>query len=219
MSHELRTPLNAIGGYVDLLRLGVKGPVSPEQDDYLARIERSERYLLSLIQDVLSFARIEAGRIDLRTEVVNAAAVLDEVSTLMVAQAESAGLELQVGSCPPDLLMKADPERVRQVVLNLLTNAIKFTPRGGTIRVSCEEDASHLLVRVQDTGIGIPPDKIDAIFEPFVQLDRSTQSGRAGAGLGLAISRDLARAMGGSLRVESELGQGSTFTFSLPRVI
>ena len=219
MSHELRTPLNAIGGYVELLRLGIKGPITSDQDEYLARIERSEKYLLSLIQDVLSFAKIEAGRVDLRPQDVAAQTLIEEVSSLVVPQMQEAQLTFHAWPCDPAMTLRADPERVRQILLNLLTNAIKFTPSGGSIEVFCEADPVCVLMRVKDTGIGVPPDKLDTIFEPFVQLDRHQLHGRAGAGLGLAISRDLARAMDGELRVESEVGQGSTFTLSLPRAV
>ena len=217
MSHELRTPLNAIGGYVELLRLGIKGPISADQDEYLARIERSEKYLLSLIQDVLSFAKIEAGRVDLRPQDVSAQMLIEEVSSLVIPQMQESQLTFHAWPCDPGMMLHADPERVRQVLLNLLTNAIKFTPTGGAIDVFCEVDPVCVMMRVKDTGIGVPPDKLDTIFEPFVQLDRHQLHGRAGAGLGLAISRDLARAMSGELSVESEVGQGSTFTLSLPR--
>lgn len=217
MSHELRTPLNAIGGYVELLRLGIKGAITPDQDDYLARIERSEKYLLSLIQDVLSFAKIEAGRVDLRVSDVPAHALLEEVSSLVIPQMQEAQIAFRAWPCAPDISVHADPERVRQVLLNLLTNAIKFTPSGGSIDVECDADPTRVFVRVKDSGIGIPKDKLETIFEPFVQLERHHPHGRAGAGLGLAISRDLARAMNGELGVESDVGQGSTFTVSLPR--
>jgi PAS domain S-box-containing protein len=219
MSHELRTPLNAIGGYVELLRLGLKGPMSQEQDEYLARIDRSEKYLLSLIQDVLSFAKIEAGRVDLRLEAVNAGGLLEEVGSMIAPQLETSGIHFLPAPNSRKVDIHADPERVRQILLNLLTNAIKFTPAGGTIRVSCEEDDATVRMRVHDTGIGIPADKLESIFEPFVQLDRSDRGGRAGTGLGLAISRDLARAMHGELKADSEVGRGSTFTLSLPRFV
>jgi len=217
MSHELRTPLNAIGGYVELLRLGIKGPITADQDEYLARIDRSEKYLLSLIQDVLSFAKIEAGRVDLRPQDVSAQTLIEEVSSLVIPQMQESQLTFHAWPCDPGMMLHADPERVRQVLLNLLTNAIKFTPSGGAIDVFCEVDPVCVMMRVKDTGIGVPPDKLDTIFEPFVQLDRHQVHGRAGAGLGLAISRDLARAMSGELTVQSEVGQGSTFTLSLPR--
>jgi len=217
MSHELRTPLNAIGGYVDLLRLGIKGPVNPGQDDYLARIERSERYLLSLIQDVLSFAKIEAGRVDLRPSVIGVRALVEEVATLVTPQMADAGLTLEMLECPSDLTLYADPERVRQILLNLLTNAIKFTDRGGCVSVSCAQADGHATITVRDTGIGIPSDRLESIFDPFVQLDREGKGGKGGAGLGLAISRDLARAMRGDIVAESVVHQGSTFIITLPQ--
>jgi PAS domain S-box-containing protein len=219
MSHELRTPLNAIGGYVELLRLGIKGAITPDQDDYLARIERSEKYLLSLIQDVLSFAKIEAGRVDLRLQDVAAQTLVEEVSSLVIPQMQEAQIAFSAWPCAPNLAVHADPERVRQVLLNLLTNAIKFTPSGGAIDVMCDADQGRVFMRVKDSGIGIPKDKLETIFEPFVQLERHHSHGRAGAGLGLAISRDLARAMDGELGVESEVGHGSMFTLSLPLAV
>ena len=217
MSHELRTPLNAIGGYVELLRLGIKGAVNPGQDDYLARIERSERYLLSLIQDVLSFAKIEAGRVDLRPSVISVRALIEEVVTLVTLQVTEAGLTLDVLECPSDLTVYADPERVRQILLNLLTNAIKFTDRGGRISVWCVQSGGNAIVTVRDTGIGIPSDRLQSIFDPFVQLDREGRGGKGGAGLGLAISRDLARAMGGDIVADSVVHEGATFVITLPR--
>jgi PAS domain S-box-containing protein len=217
MSHELRTPLNAIAGYVDLLRLGIRGPINAEQSAYLDRIERSEKYLLSLIHDVLSFAKIEAGRIALTPQVVHAGAVLDDVASLMRPQFADARVHFDVEECPPSLTAFADPERLRQILLNLLTNAVKFTPAGGRVRMSCREEDDSVCFSVEDSGSGIPPDKQESIFQPFVQLGRYDSSGKAGSGLGLAISRDLARAMDGDVSVESEVGRGSTFTLTLPR--
>jgi signal transduction histidine kinase len=143
--------------------------------------------------------------------------LIEEVTSLVVPQMQEAQLTFYAAPCDPTMTVHADPERVRQILLNLLTNAIKFTPSGGSIEVFCEADPVCLMMRVRDTGIGVPPDKLDTIFEPFVQLDRHQAHGRAGAGLGLAISRDLARAMKGELEVESQTGEGSTFTLSLPR--
>jgi signal transduction histidine kinase len=217
MSHELRTPLNAIAGYVDLLRLGIRGPINAEQSAYLDRIERSEKYLLSLIHDVLSFAKIEAGRIALTPQVIHAGAVLDDVASLMRPQFADARVHFDVEECPPSLTAFADPERLRQILLNLLTNAVKFTPAGGRVRMSCREEDDSVCFSVEDSGSGIPPDKQESIFQPFVQLGRYDSSGKAGSGLGLAISRDLARAMDGDVSVESEVGRGSTFTLTLPR--
>ena len=217
MSHELRTPLNAISGYTSLLRLGVKGPVSPEQEDYLARIERSGRHLLSLIQDVLSFAKLEAGRVEVTVDDVPVYPILVEMESLTLPQMRDAKLNLVVDTCDPGLKVRADVERLRQILLNLFSNAIKFTPQGGTVSLVCVTDDTHAYISVSDTGPGIPPDKREAIFEPFVQLQRQAAGSQAGTGLGLSISRDLAHAMNGDLLVESEVGQGSKFTVVLER--
>jgi signal transduction histidine kinase len=217
MSHELRTPLNAISGYTSLLRLGVKGPVSPDQEDYLARIERSGRHLLSLIQDVLSFAKLEAGRVEVTVDDVPVHPVLVEMESLTLPQMRDAKLNLVVDTCDPGLTVRADVERLRQILLNLFSNAIKFTPEGGTVSLTCETDDKRAYVSVSDTGPGIPPDKREAIFEPFVQLQRQAAGSQAGTGLGLSISRDLAHAMNGDLLVESDVGKGSKFTVVLER--
>jgi PAS domain S-box-containing protein len=217
MSHELRTPLNAISGYTSLLRMGVKGPVSSEQEEYLARIERSGRHLLSLIQDVLSFAKLEAGRVEIKVDDVAVQPLLVEMEGLTLPQVREARLHLVVDPCDPELRVRADEERLRQILLNLLSNAIKFTPQDGTVSLTCASDAERAFVSVSDTGPGIPPDKRETIFEPFVQLQRQAAGSQAGTGLGLAISRDLAHAMNGLLLVESEVGRGSTFTVVLER--
>jgi signal transduction histidine kinase len=217
MSHELRTPLNAISGYTSLLRMGVKGPVNKEQDEYLERVERSGRHLLSLIQDVLSFAKLEAGRVEVMIADVAIASVLAEMESLTLPQMREAGLHFVTGQCDDGLAARADTERLRQILLNLLSNAIKFTPSGGTVTVSCSADGERVRISVSDTGPGIPADKLDAIFAPFVQLQRQATGSQAGTGLGLSISRDLAHAMSGDLLVESEVGRGSTFTVVLPR--
>jgi PAS domain S-box-containing protein len=217
MSHELRTPLNAISGYTSLLRMGVKGPVSEEQEEYLARIERSGRHLLSLIQDVLSFAKLEAGRVEVTVDDVPVHPILVEMESLTLPQMREAKLTLVVDTCDPGLRVRADAERLRQVLLNLFSNAIKFTPEGGTVSLGCVTDEEHAYISVADTGPGIPPDKREAIFEPFVQLQRQVAGSQAGTGLGLSISRELAHAMNGDLLVESEVGRGSKFTIVLER--
>jgi len=217
MSHELRTPLNAISGYTSLLRLGVKGPVSQEQEEYLARIERSGRHLLSLIQDVLSFAKLEAGRVEVTVDDVPVYPILVEMESLTLPQMRDAKLNLVVDTCDPGLEVRADVERLRQILLNLFSNAIKFTPEGGTVSLTCVTDDTRAYLSVADTGPGIPADKLEAIFEPFVQLQRHAAGSQAGTGLGLSISRDLAHAMNGDLLVESEVGRGSKFTVVLER--
>ncbi|HEY2851778.1 MAG TPA: PAS domain-containing sensor histidine kinase [Gemmatimonadaceae bacterium] len=217
MSHELRTPLNAIAGYADLLRMGIRGPVTPQQLDDLERIARSERTLLALVNDVLNYARMEAGQVHYADERVVVASLLADIEALVLPQLEAKNLQFTLGECDADLAVRADPDKVQQILVNLMSNAVKFTPPGGSVDVTCGGDASVVRIRARDTGIGIPPDKLQLIFEPFVQLDRSLTSTKEGSGLGLAISRDLARAMGGDLGVESTVGRGSTFVLTLRR--
>jgi len=216
MSHELRTPLNAIAGYTELLRIGVKGPITDDQRDFLDRIERSGRYLLSLIQDVLSFAKLEAGKVEVVIAPVAVRPLLAELESLMAPQAHTAGVAIRADVCKDDVCVLADDERLRQIMLNLLSNAVKFTPTGGAITVGCDVGEQSVRVFVRDNGRGIPADKLEAIFSPFVQLQRDSAGSQAGTGLGLAISRDLAHAMNGELLVQSEVGKGSTFSIVLP---
>jgi PAS domain S-box-containing protein len=216
MSHELRTPLNAIGGYVQLLEMGVHGPISEPQRETLVRIDRSQRHLLRLINDVLNLSRIEAGRVDYTVEAVALSDLVNHVMPMVEPQmsAKNIGFESAV---PPNLVAMADREKTQQIVLNLLTNAIKFTAKGGSICVQGRNRSSHVSLRVIDTGIGIPEEMIQKVFEPFIQVDASRSRSAEGTGLGLAISRDLARGMGGDLQAESTPGKGSTFELSLPR--
>jgi len=218
MSHELRTPLNAIAGYVDLLDLEVRGPVTELQRDDLRRIQRSQRHLLSLINDVLNFAKLEAGQVELNPTTVVVRVLLADIEQLVSPQFAAKGLTYTCTDCDSSLVIRADEEKTRQVLLNLLTNAVKFTPTGGQVSVQCVARDGLVEIRVTDTGRGIPGDKVETIFEPFVQVDRHlTPTGQQGVGLGLAISRDLARAMGGDIDVESVAGRGSTFIVTLPR--
>lgn len=216
MSHELRTPLNAIGGYVELLELGIRGPVTPAQRADLERIQKSQRHLLGLINEVLNYAKIETGTVQYVTTAVRVSDALAGAKELIVPQVREKGLTVEVADCLPDLVMLADPEKVRQILLNLLSNAVKFTEEGGHIEIDCARKTDRILISVQDSGIGIPADKLDAIFEPFVQVRSDLARTSEGAGLGLAISRDLARGMGGDLLVSSTLGEGSVFTLRLP---
>ena len=218
MSHELRTPLNAIAGYVDLIDLGIHGPVTDEQREALLRIRASGGHLLSLINDVLNFAKLEAGRIEYDIGDVRLGDVLLEVSAMLDAPLAAKNLTCDV-RVDPELRVRADPEKLRQILVNLLTNALKFTEAGGQITVDtgtrAGAPARAIYLRVSDTGIGIPQDRHNAIFDPFVQVHRSLTRTTEGTGLGLAISRDLARGMGGELRVRSAPGKGSTFTLTL----
>ena len=215
MSHELRTPLNAIGGYLQLLQMGVHGPVTPEQQEALDRIDRSQRHLLRLINDVLNLSRIEAGRVDYTVDTVRLAEVVGSVLPMVDPQVTAKHIGMETG-VPRRLQALADRDKVQQIVLNLLTNAIKFTPVGGSICIEGNGDETHTWLRVIDTGVGIPEDMLEKIFEPFIQVDASRSRATEGTGLGLAISRDLARGMGGELTARSVLGEGSTFELTLP---
>ena len=217
MSHELRTPLNAIGGYTELIIDGIRGPVTDVQRADLDRIRRNQRYLLSLINDILNFAKLEAGRVQFTPKPVVLNESLGQLEALVQPQLEQKQLRYEYRSCDASYVAFADPERLQQILLNLLSNAIKFTPQGGSILVECMAAGEQLEVHVRDTGVGIPADKLEQIFEPFVQLDRGQPAGNVGTGLGLAISRDLARTMGGDLKASSSPGEGSTFILSLPR--
>ena len=216
MSHELRTPLNAIGGYVQLLEMELRGPVTEAQRLDLSRITRAQRHLLGLVNDVLDFARIEAGTVAYATDVVPLADVVVHAHALVAPQLAEKGLRYtgQVDG----VTAWADRERVEQIVLNVLANAVKFTPAGGAIDVRADADGDRVRVHVRDTGPGIAAGEQDAIFQPFVQLSSGLTRTGEGAGLGLAISRDLARAMGGDLTVHSAPGAGATFTLHLPAV-
>jgi PAS domain S-box-containing protein len=219
MSHELRTPLNAIGGYTELLELGIRGPINEQQREDLGRIRKSQQHLLGIINDLLNFSRIEAGRVAYEITDVRLGDVIDAVSSMIEPQAAAKDVEVewpQRAEHDLNLTARADRAKVEQIMLNLLTNAVKFTRSGGKITTQLSQAADHVAVHVIDTGIGIPPENVDSIFEPFVQVGRSLSSPHEGTGLGLAISRDLARAMGGELKVRSTLGVGSTFTLSLP---
>jgi signal transduction histidine kinase len=219
MSHELRTPLNAIAGYVELLELGIHGPVTEAQLEALDRIARSQRHLLRLINEVLNLARIEAGHIEYAIEEIPVAHLLAEVGPMIEPQFERKGVAFSL-DIPPDLVACVDAEKAQQILLNLLSNAVKFTPAGGRVAVDAllsPEDPGQLRLRVADTGIGIPEGKLEAIFQPFVQVDVTRTRVTEGSGLGLAISRDLARGMNGDLTAESTYGEGSTFTLTLPR--
>jgi PAS domain S-box-containing protein len=215
MSHELRTPLNAIGGYAELLTMGLGGPVSGDQTEYLERIRRSQQHLLGIINDILNFSRIEAGQVLYEIEKVPAAEVVAAVVPMIIPQAEAKGLTVEQRT-KASTKVKADRGKLEQVLLNLLSNAAKFT-NDGTIEISTFEEGDRAGIRVRDTGIGIPADKLNSVFEPFVQVGRSLTTPHEGTGLGLAISRDLTKAMGGELTLESELGKGTTFTISLKK--
>ena len=216
MSHELRTPLNAISGYVQLMELEVQGPITEAQRQSLGRIANSQRHLLRLVNAVLDLARIEAGRLEYRLETVEVEGMVQAVLPMVEPQLAEGQLTL-ARVVDPRLCVRADRDKAQQVLINLLTNAVKFTPEGGVVSVRTRVDESSRLVHVDvcDTGIGIPAEQLSRVFEPFVQVGGGVSSDE-GVGLGLAISRDLARAIGGDITLRSELGVGSTFTVTLP---
>jgi signal transduction histidine kinase len=217
MSHELRTPLNAIGGFAELMDMGIQGPVTGEQQVALARIKANQQHLLGLITEILNFVRIESGRMEYSFSEVPLMQALADVAEMLSGAITEKGLTVESPRCEANAVAWADPDRVRQILVNLVMNAVKYTPPNeGTITLSCAVMGDTVIAHVVDTGPGIPGEKLDSIFEPFVQLTSGLADRRGGVGLGLAISRDLARAMDGDLTVESTVGVGSRFTLSLP---
>jgi K+-sensing histidine kinase KdpD len=214
MSHELRTPLTAIFGYTELLSTGVAGAVSPAQNAHLERIHASAAHLLTIIEDVLSYARTEAGRDQLRADAFSLATVVEEALVIVRPNAEKKGIEIH-SQIRDNVDLRTDRAKVRQILINLLSNAIKFTDTG-TISMCAEKRGPTLAVEVEDTGIGIATADFDRIFEPFRQLEPSMTRKAGGTGLGLAVSRRFAALLGGSLEVMSEVGKGSRFTLVLP---
>ncbi len=216
MSHELRTPLNAISGYLQILELEIAGPITDAQRDILDRLDRSGRHLLNLINDVLDISRIEAGRVDYQLLDADLTEIVAGVTPMVEPQLASKGIAFRV-DVAPGLRVRADTEKLQQILVNLLGNAAKFTPSGGTVelRSATQSVGGKVTVRVRDTGIGIPNDQLETIFQPFVQVESRHARKVQGSGLGLAISRDLARGMGGDLTATSVLGEGSTFTLIL----
>jgi len=218
MSHELMTPLNAIGGYVTLIQTGLRGPVSAEQQVDLGRIRHNQRHLLTLISEILTFVRSEGGQLEYRFTEVSVQRALHDVSDMLQGAVDERQLTLVVAGGDDNAVMWADGDRLRQILLNLVMNAVKYaTDAGGQITLSVTSTAHAVAIHVSDNGPGIPGDKLAAIFEPFVQLASALTDRRGGVGLGLAISRELARRMRGELTVESTVGVGSRFTLELPR--
>lgn len=211
MSHDLRTPLTSITGHASLIAAGMHGPLTEEQSEGLERIREAGRELMRMINDILDFAKVESGRVEVQVSVVVVAHAVARAESLVHVRLAEKGLLFESAGCDGAEVL-ADPDRLQQVLLNLLTNAIKFTPAGGRISVTCERDGDRVLLHVRDTGEGIAPDQQHRVFEPFVQLDATRAEG---VGLGLAISRELTRAMGGELSVESTPGIGSVFTIAL----
>jgi two-component system CheB/CheR fusion protein len=217
MSHELRTPLNAIGGYAALMADGLRGPVTAAQVADLARIRAAGRHLLGLINDILNYTKLESGKVPFADEHVPLDAAVAAAAEMIAPQALAKQITFEQHPCDRTGAVRGDREKVVQIVLNLLSNAVKFTAPGGRINITCDPATDPARIQVRDTGRGMAADTITGAFEPFVQVGRSLTAQDTGAGLGLSISRELARGMGGDLTAESVLGQGSTFTVTLPR--
>jgi signal transduction histidine kinase len=217
MSHELRTPLNAIGGYIDLLDMGLRGPVTERQHADFARVKINQQHLALLITEILNFVRVGSGRVPYMIKDFKACESIQHAIDLIEPLFGQKAIAFDGIVGDSSIIAHADPERVAQILINLLSNAIKFTPAGGHISAECAASGGTVTIRVIDTGIGIDAAKHEAIFEPFIQLRESLADRETGVGLGLAIGRDLARAMNGDLTVESAEGKGARFTLSLPR--
>ena len=217
MSHELRTPLNAIGGYIDLLDMGLRGPVTESQHADLGRVRTNQLHLAALITEILNFARVGSGSVSYAVSDINGCDALTHAVGLIEPLIGQQGLVFDGISGDSSVVARADPEKVTQILVNLLSNAIKFTPAGGHISAEVAAHDDTVALTVSDTGLGIAADKLETIFEPLVQLKEGLADREGGIGLGLSISRDLGRAMKGDLTVESTEGKGTRFTLSLPR--
>jgi signal transduction histidine kinase/PAS domain-containing protein len=215
MSHELRTPLTAIIGYEELLADGITGSVTDSQRQQLGRIKASATHLLGLIDEILTFSRVEAGSESANMDVVEVCTVLEDAAALVAPLVDDRGLALTLDLPDREQCICTDPQKLRQILVNLLSNATKFTERGG-ITLSASRAHRQILFQVRDTGIGIPPQHLQQIFEPFWQVDQRANRRVGGTGLGLTVSRRLAQLIGGDLSVDSRVGAGTTFTLQLP---
>jgi signal transduction histidine kinase len=216
MSHELRTPLNAVIGFSEVLLERMFGEINPKQDEYLQDILSSGRHLLSLINDILDLAKIEAGRMELEVADFNLPQAIDNAVTLVRERAARRAITLEVGVDAQLGEIKGDERKVKQVLLNLLSNAIKFTPEGGRVGVHAGLVDGVAEISVSDTGVGIAPEDHEAVFEEFRQVGTDYAKKHEGTGLGLTLSRRFVELHGGKIWVKSQLGQGATFTFTLP---
>jgi signal transduction histidine kinase len=216
VSHELRTPLTSIMGYAEFLEDEVAGRLSDDQHEYVAQIQEGTRRLQRLVDDLLDFARLEAGTFTLSLEDSDLGLKIGEAIESMKPQARDKGVTLTAELPDGPCLVRMDPGRVGQVILNLVANAIKFTPGGGHVTVTLTCSPTLVRVAVADTGIGVAPENQARLFEKFYQVSSGTRREKGGAGLGLSIVKALVEAHGGEIGVESKLGEGSTFWFTLP---
>ncbi|MEO8562413.1 MAG: GAF domain-containing sensor histidine kinase [bacterium] len=219
MSHELRTPLNAIAGYAQLLEMGFRGPLSEGQRDAVSRILRGQEHLLTLVDAVLTFSRLTSGRLAIDSTELDASDLIDLASEPLVVEFAAREIDFRILPCPEKSRVCADRERAVEILRHLLSNALKFTRRGGAVTVGCDPGPGLIEFVVSDTGLGIPDGQRESIFQPFVQVEKGLTRSADGSGLGLSIGRELAERMGGSLTVTSEVGTGSRFVLSLVRAV
>ena len=216
MSHELRTPLNAIAGYADLLKTGVYGTLDDKQTEAVERIHRSERQLLSVVNEVLGFVKAEKGEVVVTPRPIPVAEAFDALEPIIQSEVQRKHLVINRDLALPMLRVQADPKSLQQVLTSLLSNASKYTKEGGAITLGAERDGRKVRIWVRDTGVGIPQEAIQRVFDPFFQADRSTTRRYSGIGLGLTIARDLARRMAGEVTIASTVGRGTTASVTLP---
>jgi PAS domain S-box-containing protein len=216
LSHEFRTPLHAVSGYLEILQQNIHGGLTKEQRRDVERIHQAQEHLMALVNMILDFAKLEAGPIELSMAEIPIEETIRGAEALVFPQFEKKKVTYTRRPGDASLTVFADREKVQQILVNLLANAMKFTPAGGAVDLDWRLEEESVLIRVRDTGPGIPPDKIEQIFEPFVQLRSPGSVPTGGTGLGLPISRDLARAMGGEVTASSTFGVGSVFTVTLP---
>jgi signal transduction histidine kinase len=216
MSHELRTPLNTVIGFSDVLREGLFGPLNERQREYVEDIVASGQHLLDLINDILDISKIEAGRLELQVEEFDLQSALCNAITLVRSRAVAKDLRLELAIDEDLGGVRADARKFKQIMVNLLGNAVKFTPAGGSVRVTASRTNGETKISIDDTGVGIAPEHVERIFEPFYQVASDASTTRAGTGLGLTLCKELIELHGGALAVASQPGKGSSFQFSLP---
>jgi signal transduction histidine kinase len=217
MSHELRTPLNAIGGFAKLMLDGIPTPASDGQQNYLRRIVKGQEHLLGLIDAVLTHAKLEAGRMTYRMSSIRMGELLETVEAMVGPQLAAKRIAYDCGGCDGRLVLRGDRQKVAQILLNVLSNAVKFTPEGGRILVrTAVPSPGRAAIGVRDTGVGMTAQQVAMVFEPYVQFDNRLSGESKGTGLGMPISRELARGMGGDLTIESEPGVGTELVLVLP---